>query len=185
MVTILYPFDGNANDLNGDATGVLLGSTIPGFGGGNYVGSFALSLSSISSQYVQIPYVNLSQSFTIEVWVMPTSAVLADYGIFGQCGSNNKCLTISLRNGRFTLAFDSMNTNNVSLVGQTVAYIGGWTHLTVVYNAALYQQQIYVNGIIDAVSSGMVAPFAGTSSGSITTVGRCLSSAYGPSYFNG
>jgi hypothetical protein len=82
-----------------------------------------------------------------------------------------------------------MNASNVTLVGQTVLTITSnpaiWAHVAVVYNAELYQQQIYVNGIIDAVSNGIVLPFAGTSSGSITTVGRCLSSAYGASYFNG
>jgi hypothetical protein len=188
MVTVLYTFDGNANDLNGDATGVLFGSTLPTFAGGNYVGTGAVSLAGASSQYVQIPYVNLSQSFTIEVWISPTTPMLTEYGIFNLIGSNNKSLLISLRNGRFTLSFDSMNANNVALTGATVVTPSGnpvWIHVAVVYNAALYQQQIYVNGIIDAVSNGMVAPFAGTSSGSITTVGRCLSSAYGTSYFTG
>jgi hypothetical protein len=185
MVTVLYTFDGNANDLTGTNVGVLFGSTLPIYSANNYVGSYSLNLFVASFQYVQIPYVNLSQSFTIEVWVNPTNVAPADYAIFGQCGSNNKCLLISLRNSRFTLSFDSMNTNNITLTGATVVTINTWIHLAVVYNAALYQQQIYVNGIIDAVSNSMVAPFAGTSSGSITTVGRCLSFAYGPSYFAG
>ncbi len=189
MVTVLYPFDGNANDLNGDTTGVAFGSAAVVYNQGSYVGTGSLYLTATSFQYVEIPYVNLSQSFTIEVWISPTTPAVFDFAIFNQIGSNNKSLTISLRNQRVTLSFDSMNASNVTLVGQTVLTITSnpaiWAHVAVVYNAELYQQQIYVNGIIDAVSNGIVLPFAGTSSGSITTVGRCLSSAYGASYFNG
>jgi hypothetical protein len=189
VVTVLYPFDGNANDLNGDTTGVAFGSAAVVYNQGSYVGTGSLYLTATSFQYVEIPYVNLSQSFTIEVWISPTTPAVFDFAIFNQIGSNNKSLTISLRNQRVTLSFDSMNASNVTLVGQTVLTITSnpaiWAHVAVVYNAELYQQQIYVNGIIDAVSNGIVLPFAGTSSGSITTVGRCLSSAYGASYFNG
>ncbi|CAF4273161.1 unnamed protein product, partial [Rotaria sordida] len=65
MVTVLYPFDGNSNDLTGYATGLPLGSSTPGYTTNSYVGSQALSLSS-SSQYILIPNVDLAQrSFTI------------------------------------------------------------------------------------------------------------------------
>ncbi|CAF0971128.1 unnamed protein product [Rotaria sordida] len=91
MVTVLYPFDGNSNDLTGYATGLPLGSSTPGYTTNSYVGSQALSLSS-SSQYILIPNVDLAQrSFTIQVWLYPTSSpILGDYGIFGQCDSNSK-----------------------------------------------------------------------------------------------
>ncbi|CAF0861427.1 unnamed protein product [Rotaria sordida] len=185
MVPVLYPFDGNSNDLTGYATGLPLGSSTPGYTTNSYVGSQALSLSS-SSQYILIPNVDLAQrSFTIQVWLYPTSSpILGDYGIFGQCDSNSKCLSISLRNARFTLSFNSMNTNS-TLIGSRIISNQDWTHLTVVYDAVLYQQQIYVNGLIDAVSNGIVAPYQGTSSGLITTIGKSSSSAYGTSYFQG
>lgn len=186
MITALYPFDGNANDLSGYATGTPYGVVTPTYPTTNYVGSNTLTLVMTSLQYIQIPYVNLAQSFTIELWLnIGGSVLLADYGIFCQCNSNSKCLSISLRNGRFTLAFDSMNTNNYTLASSNVVIANTWTHLTVVYDATLYQQQIYINGRIDAVSHGTVAPFTGTSSGSLTTIGRSLSSAYGTSYFQG
>jgi hypothetical protein len=185
MVTALYPFDGNSEDLTGYAPGIPFGSTYPVYSTTNYVGSYSLVLTPTSFQYIQIPYVNLTKSFTIEAWVYPTSAAVADYGIFGQCDSNFKCLSISLRNSRFTLAFDSMNINNYTLVGASVITLNIWTHLAIVYDAVLYQQQIYVNGHIDAITNGITASFAGTSSGSITTIGRSLSLAYGTSYFQG
>ena len=186
MVTVLYPFDYNTNDLTGYATGVAFGNTALGYTAGYYVGNGALVLSGPSSnQYVQIPYVNLRQSFTIQAWIWPGNNVLPDYGIFSQCDSNSRCLSISLRNGRFTVSFDSLNASNITLTGTTVLSVGDWTHLTVVYDAVLLQQQIYVLGLIDGISRGIVTPFQGTSSGSVTTIGRSSSFAYGTTYFQG
>jgi hypothetical protein len=186
MPTVLYPFDGNANDLSGYATGTLSGTPVSTINSASYVGTYSLGLNPTFLQYVQIPYVNLAQqSFTIQTWIYPTtSSTLVDYGIFCQCDSSLKCISISLRNARFTLSFDSMNTNN-TLSGSTVTVIQDWVHLTVVYDAVLSQQLIYVNGRIDAISHGMVASYKGTSSGSVTTIGKTSSSAYGSSYFSG
>ena len=186
---LLYSFDGNFNDLSAYATGVGLGLTTPSFSGNCYVGSQSLSLSgSAQQQYVQIPFVNLAQkSFTIEAWIYVFGvSLVADYGIFGQCDSNNNCLSISLRNGRFVLSFDAMNSNNNTLLGSTIlSQQNVWMHLAIVYDAVLYQQQIYVNGQIDAVSRGIVSPFSVTSTSAVTTIGRAISSAYGTTYFSG
>lgn len=160
---------------------------MPTFSGNNYVGSQSLSLGGPSSQqFVQIPYVNLAQSFTIQTWIYIAWVSLStDYGIFGQCDSNGRCLSLSLRNGRFALSFDAMNSNNNTLLGTTLNQVNYWIHLAVVYDAVLYQQQIYVNGQIDALSHGMVQPFSGTSTSAITTIGRSISAAYGTTYFQG
>ncbi|CAM2701269.1 unnamed protein product [Rotaria socialis] len=186
MVTALYTFDGNPNDWTGSGIGILFGSVLPGYTNQPYVGLEAISLSSASSQYVQISNVNLAQkSFTIEVWLyITTGSLTSDYGIFGQCDSNNKCICISLRNGRFIVSFDSMNTNT-TLTGSSIMLVNTWIHLAVVYDATLYQQRIYVNGIIDIVSNGIVAPYQGSTTGVVTTIGRTISSAYGTTYFNG
>lgn len=185
MITVVYPFDGNANDLSGYATGNEYGNPPPTYSTPNYVGTYALKLASASFQYVQIPYVNLAQSFTIEVWVYPQVSLAGDYGIFSQCDSNSKCLSLSLRNGRVALSFDAMNTTNNTLASSSLIILSYWTHVTVAYNATLFQQQIYINGRIDAITTGTVSPYAGTSSGSITTIGRSASSAYGLSYYQG
>ena len=153
-----------------------------------YVGSGALLLNSPgSNQYIEIPYVNLAQrSFTIETRLYPTNtSVLNDYGIFSQCDVNLICLSISLRNGRFILAFDSIYAANNTLIGGTIAATKEWIRLTVEYNAVLYQQQIYVNGRIDAVSRGMDSSYQGTSINSTTTIGRSRSFGYGLTYFQG
>jgi hypothetical protein len=188
MVTMLYTFDGSANDMTGYYSGSLFGITLPSFINNAYVGSQALNLNAINFAYVQIPYIGLGQqSFTLQIWVYPSGAITvpSDYGIIGQCDSNSVCFLLTLRNARITLSFDSMNTNNNTLVGSTVLYSGNWYHVTVVYDATLSQQQIYINGQIDAVSRGMVSSYQGTSSGTVTTIGRSLSLAFGYTYFNG
>ena len=64
IITVLYPFDGNYNDLTGYATGTPYGSPIFSSNYPGYI-SQAVYLPSGSQQYIQIPYVNLSQrSFT-------------------------------------------------------------------------------------------------------------------------
>jgi hypothetical protein len=170
------------NDLSGYNTGTSFGA--PGYTGQAYSGQ-ALTVNSIA-QYVQIPNVNLAQqSFTLQTWLLVPGSLStpADYGIFGQCDLNSICLSLSLRNSRFTLSFDSMNTNNNTLTGSSLIGASNWVHVTVVYDAVLFQQQIYVNGLIDAVSRSIVTPYRGNSSGATTTIGRSLSSAYQTSYF--
>ena len=183
--SIIYPFDGNVNDISGYATGIAFNFLATSYTTSSYVGSFALNLSPASSQYVQIPYINLAQSFTIEVWVFPLTSLTGDYGIFGQCDIDLKCFSLSLRNGRIALSFDAMNATNNTLTSSSLVILSDWTHISVIYNATLAQQQIYINGRVDAASIGTIAPYAGTSSGSITTIGRSISSAYGLSYFQG
>ena len=185
IITALYPFDGNATDLSGSAPGTTFGN--PTYSIYSYVGSMALMVVASSQQYVQIPYVNLAQrSFTLETWLYTSTITIpSDFGIFGQCDSNLICISLSLRNGRFALSFDAMNTNNYTLIGSTIVSSPTWVHVTVVYDSGSSQQKIYVNGRIDAESITAVSSYQGTSSNSTTTIGRSISSVSGISYFTG
>ncbi|UJR27612.1 hypothetical protein I4U23_008893 [Adineta vaga] len=147
MITVLYPIDGNANDISGYASGIALGSNSPSYTGYSYFGYQAITLFSFLQQYVMIPSVNLSEkSFTIETWIMSTSAaVTGDYGIFGQCDLSLNCLLISVRDSRFVVSFNSTKTNSNTLTGTTFITPNIWFHLTIAYDALLYQQQTYVN----------------------------------------
>ena len=186
MVTVLYPFDGNMNALNGYATGTAFGSPVASINANAYIGQ-SVFLASASQQYVQIPYVNLAQqSFTLQLWINPTiTSTSGEMGIFGQCDSSSICFSLSLRNARVGVSFDSKNNNSSPLIGSTLITANSWTHLTVVYDAVLRQQQIYVNGGIDAVSNGLVSPYLGSSSGSVTTIGRSAMVSSGFAYFDG
>ncbi|CAF1146911.1 unnamed protein product [Adineta ricciae] len=186
IITVLYPFDGNYNDLTGYATGTPYGSPIFST---NYPGylSQAVYLPAGSQQYIQIPYVNLSQrSFTVQTWVYPTVISAGnDLGIFSQCDSNSICLSLSIRSGRLALSFDAMNVSSNVLIGTTVLSTNNWFHVTLMYDLNRLQQQIYVNGEIDAISSGIVSPFRATSTGSVTIIGKTSSASYGASYYFG
>ncbi|CAF4158262.1 unnamed protein product [Rotaria sordida] len=91
-------------------------------------------------------------------------------------------MSLNLRNARFVLSFDSMNSNNITLTGSTLVSSNEWVHVTVVYDATLFQQQIYVDGQIDALSNGIVNSYQGVSLSS-TIIGRSSSLAYGTGYF--
>ena len=186
IVTVLYPFDGNTNDLSGYATGVALGSSTPSFSSEGYVNE-AIRLIASSQQYVQIPSIDLTnRSFTIQAWLYTTTlSSSSDYGIFCQCDVNSICLALNLRNARFTLSFDSMNANNNTLIGSSIVTSSNWVHVSVVYDATLFQQQIYVDGKIDALSNGIVSAYQGVSSVSTTaTIGRSQSFSHGTTYFD-
>ena len=191
MITALYPLDGNANDISGYATGTLFGSTAPGFTTNSMIGSRAIVMNTptFQAQYIQIPYINLSQkSFTIEAWIYPVNlSSVVDHGIFSQCDSNNNCISLGLRNARLIFSLDSMNSNNVTLIG--TIFINtlnpAWAHIAAVYDATLFQQRVNVNGRADAVSRSLMTAYRGTSSGSITTIGRSRWFAYGTTHFIG
>ena len=127
------------------------------------------------------------QSFTLQMWVYVYGTIIvpSEYGLFSQCDSNSICFALTLRNARITLSFDSMNTNNNTLTGSMMFFSNNWYHVTVVYDAVLSQQSIYINGRIDAIARGMAAAYQGTSSGSVTTIGRSLSLASGYTYLFG
>lgn len=155
------------------------------FSSSRYAGSQSIPLSASLFQYVQITSIYLAQqSFMIEGWINLFSSVIGEFGIFGQCDSNLKCLSITVRNCRIAVSFDSMNTNS-TLLGSSLLTPGDWIHLAVLYDASLYQQQVYINGVLDAISTGVVTPYQGSSSGLVTTIGRTMTSIYGTTYFNG
>ncbi|CAF1305028.1 unnamed protein product [Rotaria sordida] len=183
IVTALYPFDGNTNDQSGYYTGTAFGTSAPSYTVGAYI-SQTIALNPNLQQYVLIPNINLSkQSFTLQAWLRQISInASTDFGIFSQCDSNSICMSLNLRNARFVLSFDSMNSNNITLTGSTLVSSNEWVHVTVVYDATLFQQQIYVDGQIDALSNGIVNSYQGVSLSS-TIIGRSSSLAYGTGYF--
>lgn len=183
MAMVLYPFDGNYNDVTGYATGTPTGSM--SFGNPGYV-SQAVTFPSPTYQYIQIPEVNLSKrSFTLQAWLYPTTLTVGgEFGVFGQCDTSSVCLLLSLRSARVTFSLDSMNATGTTLIGTSVIS-SNWVHVTAVYDIARLQLRIYVNGRIDAVSSGIVSSFRGNTSSSTTTIGRTSSAAIGTSPYVG
>ncbi len=185
ITTTLFTFNGNTNDQSGYVSGVVFGGVSPGYAGGYVAQALYLLLSPL--QYVQVLNLNLAQqSFTIESWIyVPSFASSNDFGLFGQCDAYNVCMSLSLRNMRLTFSLNSMNMANITLTGATIIYSGIFFHVAIVYDATQYQQLIYVNGQVDAVSNGMVYPYQGNPASVTTTIGKSNSFAYPNSYFYG
>ena len=187
--TVIYAVDGNYYDSTGSRGATPFGfptlpyfSTLP-------VSGMAVYLTPSSSQYLSIPYVNpTGQSFTFQTWIVVLyDNSSSDYGVFGHCGSVDRiCFSLSIRNNRVALSFDSNNVNGKLLLGSTLVPFYIWTHITVVYDANALQQLIYVNGRIDVVSQGLVYPYWGTrSSGTTSQIGFMSSVGYPASYVYG
>ena len=187
---ILYPFDGNTRDAsllaNGSPVGAFL---LPSYSYGAYSGS-AILLNVTQQQHISIPFIDFrNTSFTLEVWVLPinvatNSGLQDDFPIFGQCDGYLTCLLLTFRSGRIQLSFNSMATN-VTLTSSTLIPYWNWIHVAIVYDITLYQQLIYINGIIDTVSEGIITPFQGSSSVASTTIGLGKSAAFAITSFYG
>lgn len=186
-VTALFPFDGNYNDLSGMYSGVGYGSSSPTFGSGtNYI-RLSMEMYLSNNQYLSVPDMNIRQrSFTIELWfLLFNSGTATDSGLFSQRGSDLVCFGLSIRSGRIVLSFDAMNSSASVLISSSITSTSNWYHLAVVYDADRRQQLIYINGLVDAVSSGIVNPYQGAAAGVVTLIGRSSSFNYPSSNFNG
>ena len=183
---IVYPFDQNYNDLSGLRGGIGFGSTAPGYDYA-YIGLACLRLTTAASlQYIQIPEIDFSQkSFTIETWLFYNGPSNNESAIFSQCDINNVCLLVAVRYGRIFVSFDSMNVASRTLTGGYVASSSYWFHLAVVYDASSYQLRIYINGVVDAISTSAFSPYQGLTTGSTTAIGKGRSSDYDFTYYLG
>ena len=186
-VTALFPFDANYNDLSGMYYGFGYGSSSPTFSAGtNYI-RLSIEMYLSNNQYLSIPDMNIRQrSFTIELWFLVASGGTAtDSDLFSQCGSDLICFGLSVRSGRIILSFDAMNSSASVLISSSITSASTWYHLAVVYDADRRQQLIYINGGVDAVSSGIVNRYQGAATSVVTLIGRSSSFNYPSSNFNG
>ncbi|CAF1020617.1 unnamed protein product [Didymodactylos carnosus] len=161
-----WNFDGNVNDLYSVYNGVLVNS--PTYTTSTYTGyGNSLNLTSSLNQSVVIatPFFNLSYtSFTIEIWIYPTTSLVGDKGILGQCQSSataDQCFFMILRNGRINAGFF---LNDVS--GNTALSLNTWYHVAFVYDYSAGTQTLYVQGVVDTATTG-ASPYQGQN-GSIT-----------------
>ena len=185
IVTFLFTFNGYDSDQTGYVPAFIVGPTATTYAQTYLTDGLLFSLT--PQQYLQTLYINLvRKTFTVQLWLFIQSyASSSDFGLFGQCDAYNVCLSISLRNGRVATSLDSMHSNSTMLIGSTVMTLNAFTHITVVYDGTFSQLRIYVNGRIDAISSGMVSSYQGNSTNLVTTIGRSSSFGYSNSYFIG
>ncbi|CAF1077148.1 unnamed protein product [Rotaria sordida] len=151
LINAFWPFDGNTNERNSNYNSFSNASfSSPGITG---YGS-ALSFNASLYQYVLTnSTINLNisfKSFTFEFWIYPFSLVTGDRGMIGQCQSlsPNKCLHMTIRNSKIRISFYSNACD-----GTKTIVINKWYHLTFVYDLSATTQMIYIDGILDCISS--------------------------------
>ncbi|CAF1501011.1 unnamed protein product, partial [Adineta steineri] len=134
----------------------------PGITGSGY----ALKLISSSNQYITISTYQsfVSTSFTIEMWIYPTTlSSNFYYGLFNQYQSltTDHNLYVCLYGGNLKMGFWSDD-----VVSGTTLSINTWYHVAFVYDYSSRTQIIYINGVQD-ISRSSAGPYLGTS-GSIS-----------------
>ena len=106
------------------------------------------------SQYVDVttPFLNLtSRSFTVEAWIFVFSlSWWPDHGILAQCESftTGRCLHFMIRSNRLYMGFFSDD-----LTGSTDVPVNVWTHVAFMYDFSTNTKSIYMNGILDGVTT--------------------------------
>jgi hypothetical protein len=159
-----WTFEENANDVSGNGNN---GQIVNGaaFTTG-YIGQ-AIVLQNSLMQYVNALYINLySRSFTIEAWIYLNSlAPTGDLDILGECEAPllDLCLHLVVRSNKLYFGF-----YDDDIIGTTNLAMSVWYHAAFVYDYSLNIKYIYLNGILDGVSTGSglpggLGPYLGTS----------------------
>ena len=166
MVSILWTFNNNTNDVYNTYNGVAINSAsyITGYTG---LDSGALSLNGSSSQYVKVddPVFEFTyRSFTIEIWFYPTLLTTGDFGLFGHCKAmeTDQCLTMTIRNNRISCGFynglcsskgcsfeDEILFPVDDLSSTTNITINRWYYLVFAYDYSSSTQYLYLNGHLE------------------------------------
>lgn len=141
----LWRFDGSLADINNIYNGSSPKSS-PTFKTG-YFGQAAFFNASLK-QAIFTPFIQLHEvSFTIEAWINPTAFPNpSDESIVGLCPSQiaDYCLHINIRRKKLYFGFYYNDVQGISTI-QT----NQWIHTAFVFDIALKQLTIYLNGAVD------------------------------------
>ncbi|CAF1484618.1 unnamed protein product, partial [Adineta steineri] len=177
----LWQFDNNALDSISNLNGVGVNSpsyVAPGITGSGY----ALNLNKTNNQYVTVAanQIFANASFTVEMWIYPTSLSDIFYGLFSQheASATDRLLHLILRYQLLYMGFYSDDLQGATAVSTT----NTWYHVAFVYDYRSRTQIVYLNGYQDGLRT-QAGPFLGIS-GAIT-IGTFFDSANIIQPFNG
>ncbi|CAF0989993.1 unnamed protein product [Adineta steineri] len=127
-VAAYWLLDGNANDLTNKYNGTFVGNL-----------SFTMG------------YIGRAIHFTIEFWFYINNRTSANIGLLGECmhGDTDTCLHFGLWGG----SAPYMGFYNDDSVGSSSIVNYQWYHIAFVYNNTARQRQIYVNGLLENITS--------------------------------
>ncbi|CAF4203509.1 unnamed protein product, partial [Adineta steineri] len=145
-----WQFDNNTLDSISNLNGVGVNSpgyVVPGITGSGY----ALNLIKNNTQYVTIAanQIFANTSFTVEMWIYPTSLSDIFYGLFSQheASGKNRLLHLILRYQRLYMGFFSDDLTGGTAVSTTFT----WYHVAFVYDYRSRTQIVYLNGYQDGL----------------------------------
>ena len=147
------PGDGNTNDIAGTNHGTLQNGAT--FAPGRVGQAFSLNGTGAFVQAPDSPALNPGSQLTIDAWINPVSLVSngqANRIVDKITGGSTNGYNFDIRLGRLRAIFGG----NI-LTGAAVIPLNTWTHVAAVYDGT--QLKLYVNGMLDAVSTaGGVIP---------------------------
>ncbi len=113
--------------------------------------SFALKFE--GNDYVRVPNNHVNElsknSFTIEMWVKAEDPTYNQGLMAATNYKNNKCLHLVIRNQKAYMGFYGNDTP-----GKSKIEANKWTHLAFRYDMSKKEQAIFINGELDALTTG-------------------------------
>ncbi|CAF4175605.1 unnamed protein product [Adineta steineri] len=139
-VISFWPMNGNVNDLTNRNNGTLIGNA-------TFVSGYIdLAIQCSDTAYIQVPFIDFyRRSFTIELWLYRTNNTNVYMGIIGECMNTgiDNCLHFGIQiQSLLYMAF-----NGYDIRGSTIIVDNKWYHVAFVYDYAVQQSQIYLNGL--------------------------------------
>jgi hypothetical protein len=133
-----WPGDGSADDVLGNNDGILQkGAT---FGSGVAGGGQAFRLDGVDD-YVQIPSMNIGNTFSIDFWVYPEQSIGHEHLISNTFGSSDHFGALYLNFG----IIEYWQNGIAWFLGPENIQQNTWSHITLTYDGS--QTRIYVNGV--------------------------------------
>jgi len=168
-----YPFNGNANDESGNNNnGRISNTTLTSDRNSNNNSAYYFNG---KTSYITLPELNISESFTITVWVKPENSYSDIPTIFAKWNSSNNSRSITIEFYRNNLNFaicDDVNQTNGDFQSFFATHppINTWTFLAFSYNASSGTRKIYVNSTMvnerktnsNRISSNNATTYLGT-----------------------
>ncbi|MGB3016836.1 MAG: LamG-like jellyroll fold domain-containing protein [Ignavibacteria bacterium] len=105
-----------------------------------------------ASEYIAVPHsssLNITGSFTVEMWITPNASGSTAILLQKRAGTNSSGYTLLLNAGK-----PAIRTNNTTrLTGKTVLPANTWTHVAGTYNSSTNLFSIFLNGVLDTSST--------------------------------
>jgi hypothetical protein len=143
-----YPFNGNANDESGNRNnGIIYGASLNKDRNGNENSAFYFNG---VNNYIKLPELNLTQSFSISLWIKQEKSSSEWASIFTKWNHNGKrSISIGInKNTKLGFAIsDSRNQTNSNFhsFNTDVSILNNWTHLVFVYCHINGTRQVYID----------------------------------------